>query len=383
MSLKQKNLDKIRSELQKGWVLAKCKKCGCMKEALENLRLALPSIQSDTSADLLTRIENWLKEVEQTKYSCLGCEHCFPAEATNLFNEAFPETANLPSSSCNFEIKENVWPPVPGEYNVIYDNADCSVSVSTLASEDLVENLARLKPKGLCIVGKTETENIGIDKVIKNTITNPAIRFLILAGADPQGHQSGKTLLALSKNGVDENMRVIKSPAIKPILKNVTLEEVETFRQQITLVDMIGCEDPAKIAEKINSISLTSNSCKECLPPTKIASAMTVPVIFAEKCSKVEVDKAGYFVIIPQQPDRITVEHYSYDNKLLRYIEGKDAETLYSTIVCNGWVTQLSHAAYVGMELEKAEMSLKLGFRYVQDKAQYPIKNTAKRRKKI
>jgi tetrahydromethanopterin S-methyltransferase subunit A len=82
------------------------------------------------------------------------------------------------------------------------------------------------------------------------------------------------------------------------------------------------------------------------------------------------MDKAGYFVIIPQPEKRvIIVEHYSYDNKLLRIIEGKDARSIYHTIIENGWVTELSHAAYLGKELAKAELSLKLGFKYVQDAA--------------
>ena len=82
------------------------------------------------------------------------------------------------------------------------------------------------------------------------------------------------------------------------------------------------------------------------------------------------MDESGYFVVIPQ-PDSaiITLEHYSYDNKLLRVVEGKVARDIYWTTVENGWVTQLSHAAYLGKELAKAELSIELGFRYVQDGA--------------
>lgn len=82
------------------------------------------------------------------------------------------------------------------------------------------------------------------------------------------------------------------------------------------------------------------------------------------------MDKAGYFVIIPQ-PEKgiIAAEHYSYDNRLLRVVEGRDARSIYWTIIENGWVTQLSHAAYLGRELAKAELSVKIGFKYVQDGA--------------
>ena len=50
-----------------------------------------------------------------------------------------------------------------------------------------------------------------------------------------------------------------------------------------------------------------------------------------------------------------------YDNKLLIIIKGKDARSVYHTIIENGWVSQLSHTAYLGKELAKAELSIKLG----------------------
>ena len=62
-------------------------------------------------------------------------------------------------------------------------------------------------------------------------------------------------------------------------------------------------------------------------------------------------------------------ELYLHDNELLQTIEGKDARSLYWTIVENNWVTQLSHAAYLDKELEKAELSLVHSFKYVQDGA--------------
>jgi tetrahydromethanopterin S-methyltransferase subunit A len=42
---------------------------------------------------------------------------------------------------------------------------------------------------------------------------------------------------------------------------------------------------------------------------------------------------------------------------------------MYSTIIENGWVSQLSHAAYLGKELARAELALRLGGEYVQDGA--------------
>lgn len=361
----------ILFELKTGMNLAKCRECGCMKETLENLQTSLSSGQIINSSNLVKNIQHWLKQMDTIKYTCLGCTHCYPAVATNIFTQSFPELVQLPSLSCGSEVREQAWPPVPGEYFASCDGPSCPVAVSTLSSVELAEKIADKKPKELCIVGKTETENIGIDKVIKNIITNPTIRFLILAGKDPEGHRSGGTLLSLWKNGVDENMRIINSPGRRPILRNVSRQEVETFRKQVQVIDMIGREDENRVIEKIKELSqevILSCSCDECVRDSRSIQVLTTPVINAQGFDKVEMDKTGYFVIIPQsEKSIIVVEHYSYDNKLLRIIKGKDARNIYLTIIKNGWVTHLSHAAYLGKELMKAEISIKFGLKYIQD----------------
>lgn len=366
-------MDKIQSELREGMELPKCRKCGCMKESLESLQTSLSSLPTAASSDLLANIEHWLEQMEPIKYACLGCDYCFPAVAMNMFHTAFPEVGQFPALSCAFEVSKHHWPSVAGEYYAFCDGPACPVAVSTLASVELAERLARVRPKELCIVGKTETENIGIDKVIKNTVTNPTIRFLLLAGEDPKGHQSGRTLLALWERGVDENMKVVGSPGRRPILRNVTREEVEAFRKQVQVVDMIGCEDEKRIVEELKELPQRldlSCSCEETGEITRPVRLSEVPIIHAEQPAKVEMDKTGYFVILPQpEKQLIVVEHYSYDNALQRVIEGKDARSIYWTIIENGWVTQLSHAAYLGKELAKAELSIKRGFKYVQDGA--------------
>lgn len=367
------SIKKIQFELQEGIRLAKCKKCGCMKECLESLRSCLSSLQTEDSLGLVENIQHWLKQMEPIKYACLGCEYCFPAVAVNIFNQAYPKASRAQSLSCAFEVREQTWPPVAGEYFAFCEGVSCPVAVSTLASIELAETLAQVKPEGLCIVGKTETENIGIDKVIKNVITNPTIHFLVVAGKDPQGHHSGKTLLALSEKGVNGQMKIIDAPGKHPILKNVCLSEVGAFRRQVQVIDMIGCEDTEVIINKIDELSKKAVSICECegyAEPVSSVPISTTPKILPSEPEKLKMDKAGYFVVIPSLEKKIIiVEHYAYDNKLLHIIEGKDAPAIYSTIIENGWVTELSHAAYLGTELAKAELSLKYGFKYVQDRA--------------
>jgi tetrahydromethanopterin S-methyltransferase subunit A len=383
----------VNSLLQKGMRLTKCRKCGCMHTTLKNLLSSLPLINDDGARDLLNNVKEWLKELEPMEYSCFKCKYCIPPEAMSILTSNFPSITASTLSSCEFEVNKNTWPPVAGEYIVL--NKSAPVAVSTLASDKLTEELAKLKPVGLCVAGKTETENIGIDKIIKNVVTNPAINFMIIAGRDPEGHKSGETLLALWENGVDESMRVIGSTGRRPILKNVSFTEVEAFRRQIQIDNMIGCKDVKILANRVKELSErkdilrskdsvvsvgSSSDCgchEECHDQPSVAKieprfrvTATVPRIKATKPKAVKLDRAGYFVIIPsKETGIITVEHYSYDNKLLRTIEGKNSRDIYLTIINNKWVTDLAHAAYLGKELAKAELSIKKGFRFIQDGA--------------
>ncbi len=366
-------IDKIHAELREGMSLAKCRQCGCMNDALKNLYDALGSLPAQDILELRAQIDSWQQMMGPVKYACLGCAYCFPAAATNILNQTFPEAVQGQTLSCAFEVKAATWPPVSGEYFAFCEGNGCPVAVSTLASVELAQQLANVRPQELCIVGKTETENIGIDKVIKNTITNPTIRFLLLTGQDPMGHQPGKTLYSLWENGVDENMRVIGAPGKRPILRNVSRAEVNAFRNQVNVVDLIGCEDVDTIVAKLKELAQKPQptcGCSTCSQEVSAGAEVTTPVVQAQDPTAIEMDKAGYFVILPQpEKQAIRVEHYAYDNRLLRVIEGTNARSIYWTIIESGWVTQLSHAAYLGKELTRAELSLVLAIKFVQDGA--------------
>lgn len=373
---------KARAEIQRGMRLSKCRKCGCMKGTLENLKVSLPNLNMKEAQSLLGDVDTWLSRLEPLEYPCFGCSYCIPPEAMTLLITAYPELASSTLSGCEFTVSEDSWPVVEGEYFVMDRSAP--VAISTLASTLLAEKLSASSSPGLSLVGKTETENIGIDKVIKNIICNPAIRYLVLAGKDASGHQSGQTLLALWENGVDSSMRVVGSRGRRPILKNVTLQEIDRFRQQVQVEDMIGCENTRTISKKVRELATTSpapadsgcgceGSCEQ--PPTVLSAPLSlsaVPKVAAKKFSKtsIKLDPAGYFVIIPSKKKKtILVEHYSYQNRLLRTIEGKSGRDIYLTIISNNWIQDLNHAAYLGKELARAELSLQKGFPFVQDGA--------------
>ena len=399
-------ITKSQLELGSGMQLVKCQQCGCMRGALDALTQQLQGIAGEEAAELSEKVTSWKAQMKPIRYACLGCEQCYPAVAENFFAEAFPETELPPALSCGYQVVEGEWPVVLGEYFVLDKTAP--VAVATLASVSLAQELADLKLAGLALVGKLETENIGIDKVIKNVISNPAIRAIIIAGVEPKGHHSGSALLALSQNGVDESKRVIGSTARRPVLKNVTHAEIDGFREQVQVEDLRDCEDPAEIAARVKELASHESTACTCgdictdaqrspgsgIQPVWLASLSPSVSNVDDKCSDpgcschsepptsleivaavdasrpIPLDKAGYFVILPvAERGMINVEHYGYDNTLLHAIEGSNARALYLTIVDRGWVSELSHAAYLGKELSKAELSLRYGFKYIQDGA--------------
>jgi tetrahydromethanopterin S-methyltransferase subunit A len=50
-------------------------------------------------------------------------------------------------------------------------------------------------------------------------------------------------------------------------------------------------------------------------------------------------------------------------------IEGREGAVIAATVIEQGLLTQLDHAAYLGRELAKAEIALKTGSHYEQDAA--------------
>jgi tetrahydromethanopterin S-methyltransferase subunit A len=241
------------------------------------------------------------------------------------------------------------------------------IAVCTLASPGLAEEIAFRKPEGVCLTGKTETENIGIEKVVRNTIALSAISYLIICGQESEGHYSGDGLISLVKNGVDDNMRIIGAKGKKCILKNIDPDEIEAFKNNIEVIDMIGCDDIESIVNQIENLKY-----KEDNKRMNFASKNKMEVVVAVEKDpyKVKLDKLGYFVILPQKENgKIVVEHYGNDNSLLHIIEGDSARNIYWTIIERGWISELSHCAYLGKELARAELSLEYGFSYIQDKA--------------
>lgn len=134
------------------------------------------------------------------------------------------------------------WPPVRGDYRL--GNPRARVAVVTLAST--------FHPQGAAISGPCKTENLGLEKIVANVISNCNIRVLIICGAESKGHLPGNTLLALHKNGIDEKGRIIGSKGAIPFIQNLSPEAIERFNRQVELVDSIGLEDIEEIEKLVS-----------------------------------------------------------------------------------------------------------------------------------
>ncbi|MFZ1907776.1 MAG: hypothetical protein WAU52_01720, partial [Burkholderiales bacterium] len=296
--------------------------------------------------ELVPVLEGARRTLAAKKYDCLGCEICFPAVATNAFSEAFPGA--LPEATlCPTEAPEERrgWPPLPGDYSALRYRA--SVAVCTLNSPGLATALAQSASEGLAIVGAMRTENLGIERLIRNVLANPNIRFLALCGEDTRqaiGHLPGQSMESLIANGVDDKLRIIGAKGKRPFLKNVTPEQIRTFREQIQLVPMIGEQDAARMHEMIHERHAQRRPAFN-----GVATEVAVETVRAREPEYFKSDPAGFFVVYPDRgAQEIVVEHYTNAGVLDCVVAGSTPTAVYAEIVKRRLLTQLDHAAYLG-----------------------------------
>lgn len=361
-----KNISELINETEKISEIEKCRTCQCFFDMLIEFREVLTKEKS--GGEVAARLEEIVRKSEVT-HNCLGCDPCYPVPLSNVLSEMTGAAAGTCAPVCRpapiklMGLKPS-WPVEQGEY--IIGQKTSPVSISTLGSDDLPESLAaKLGKEEFALIGKTHTENIGIEKIIKNTISNLDIRFLILCGKDTRGHLPGQSLLMLKGHGVNHEKRIVNAKGQRPILKNVEFSEIQHFRAQVEIVDLIGSEDVQGIAEKAG----------ECInrSPSRFDRTITlkkVQQIEARPHGRLVLDPSGFFIIYPKKEEgKIYLEHYRADGTLNEIIFGDDPVIIASTAIERGLLSRLDHAAYLGRELEKAYLSMCYGFQYTQDSA--------------
>ncbi|BDG06530.1 DUF4346 domain-containing protein [Anaeromyxobacter oryzae] len=353
----------VAEQLGEATAATKCHACGCFQAAVAAFEQTEPG-----RTELAPALARSRETFAPRKYDCLGCEICFPAIAENAFADAFPGEARAPLCPTDAPVERGGWPPLPGDYRVLRYGA--SVAVCTLNSASLTSDLAARRPPGLAITGTLHTENLGIERIVRNVLANPNVRFLVVCGEDTRqaiGHLPGQSLAALCADGADEDGRIRGAHGKRPVLKNVTREQIEAFRRQVELVALIGQVDADLVTQQIEACAARAPGPFEGAP-----AATAVRVIGAREPKRLVLDPAGFLVVYPDRTRGLVLEHYRNEGVLDVVIEGPTASAVAATAVERGVLSRLDHAVYLGRELARAEESLRTGAPYVQDRAPEP-----------
>jgi len=215
------------------------------------------------------------------------------------------------------------WPIVRGDFNP--GDANSPVAVMTCGSH--------LDEKGICekgaaICGSCKTENLGLEKVIANIISNPNIRFLLLCGTEVKGHLAGQTMAALHKGGVKDG-RVVGAEGAIPFIENLTDDAIKRFQEQCELVNIMESEDIGAIAAKINELKGRD-------PGAFAADPMIVEV--KEAAGGIETAAAGVnpqFLEIEKRLDKIEKQIEFADAEIAQRVGrkiGRDIGILYGLV---------------------------------------------------
>ena len=350
-------------QLQEAVAAAKCWPCGCLHSSLGTIERALP--EAERTPELTAALRASRERLQPIRYECLGCAICYPALAINTlqqtrgveFGEVCPTDAGEPRAG---------WPPLPGSYTVLRYRAP--VAVCTLTDDALANSIAQATPFEIAIVGTLQTENLGIERLIRNVLANPWIRFLVLAGEDSRqaiGHLPGQSLASLMQNGLDDRGRILGAHGKRPVLRNLAREAVEHFRRTVAVVDRIG-----EVA--LSNIFETTARCAADYtgPAVPYRLEQMVQPQRGHIPARLVQDPAGYFVLyVDRARSLLALEHYRKDGMLDTVLEGTSAAELYTPVIEQGLLSRLDHAAYLGRELARAERSLATGEPYVQEAA--------------
>jgi tetrahydromethanopterin S-methyltransferase subunit A len=262
-------------------------------------------------------------------------------------------------------VAEPAWPVTFGTYQLI--DPEGTVAICTLASEMLMDRLAAAQPSGVAIVGRAFTENFGVEKVVTNVVANPHIRTLVLCGVESR-HRVGQTLLALHEGGVDDAGRVVGSLGPQPVVRSLTPGAVHIYRQKLTLIDLRGADEPAAILESVRGAVEVAPApwSEHWVPPIPVerlgGGASTMGGRFTP-------DPTGLFLIgVGPSGRTIHVEHYTREGVLDRRVIGESAQAICQALAAHELFGHTGHAAYIGRELQKAELAVRLGLSYEQDR---------------
>lgn len=141
------------------------------------------------------------------------------------------------------------WPLITGEYET--GNPENPVAVCTCGSHLKGSDLLAA---GAAIAGPCKTENIGIEKMVANLVSNPNIRYMIVTGMEVKGHITGQAVESFLKSGVDKEGKIVGATGAIPFIQNLSPESIERVQQQVEPIMMMDTEDMGAITAKIKEL---------------------------------------------------------------------------------------------------------------------------------
>ena len=140
------------------------------------------------------------------------------------------------------------WPIAKGDFHT--GDAQRCVAVITMGSHLDEQGIA---DAGAAIAGSCKTENLGLEKVIANVISNPNIRYILCCGTEVKGHLSGQSFIALHAGGVSGG-KIVGAQGAIPFIENLTDDAIKRFQDQVEIVNIMESEDMGTITAKINEL---------------------------------------------------------------------------------------------------------------------------------
>ncbi len=238
----------------------------------------------------------------------------------------------------------------------------------------LEENIRKAEKLGITnVIGDLIVDPVNTPGIVKSLVAyhefhkrNPNIPILFGVGnvvelmdADSVGIHALLAGMA-SEIGANILLTTEKSDKVKGSIKELTTASRMMFlsKRRDTVPKDLG----------LNLLILKDKRKRE-EPYNKEVEAET-KIITAERRKTTAVDPRGCFKIMINRENKTLVAiHFSTTrrDKPNLIVKGKNAEEVYNKIIEMDLVTRLDHAAYLGSELEKAEIALSVGKEYIQD----------------
>jgi len=227
--------------------------------------------------------------------------------------------------------------------------------------------------------------NLGIGKLIADPVLEPAVKpglleslrayqlFRMVDETTPVLFGLGNVteLIDVDSTGVNGLLTALASEVDADLLfvPEYSTKARRSVRETATAAKMMFLAKRRDIPPKDLGVDLLVLKEKRWVEkPYERAHEENTEVIEARGEEDLVLDSEGWFVIsVDREKDEVVATHFRSRNGPDVIIRGREAREIYQTIIRKGLVGKYDHAAYLGKELMKAELALRLGRSYIQD----------------